>query len=227
VGDSRPDWLITCELARRMGGKGFDFEGPKEIFDEIASLTPSYAGINFDRLEEQGLQWPCPSDSHPGTCILHTELFSRPDGKGHFVPLAYRPPAESPDDEYPLVLTTNRSLFHFHTGTMTRKVKGLNILRQEELVAINPTDAAGLGIADGQMVEVTSRRGSVTARAKVTDASPRGTIAMTFHFAESPTNELTNAVFDPVAKIPEYKVSAVRVSPVPETEGNKVPASVE
>jgi formate dehydrogenase alpha subunit len=216
VGGSRPDWWITCELARRMGGKGFDFKGPSEIFDEIARVTPSYGGISYARLEDGSLQWPCPDEGHPGTCILHADIFPRPGGKGHFVPLAYRPSAEQPDAEYPLLLTTNRSLFHYHTGTMTRKVKGLNILRSEELVAINPADAAELGIADCSMVNVTSRRGSVTAKAKVTGASPRGTIAMTFHFAESPTNVLTNPAYDPVAKIPELKVTAVRVSPAGE-----------
>ncbi|MBA7658788.1 Assimilatory nitrate reductase catalytic subunit [subsurface metagenome] len=164
--------------------------------EEIASVTPSYGGITYKRLETESLQWPCPTKEHPGTAILHTETFSR--GKGHFVPLEYKPPAELPDDEYPLVLTTDRSLFHYHTGTMTRKVRGLNIFVGEELVAINPRDAEALGIDDGD-------------KAGVTETTPRGTIAMTFHFAESPTNELTNPALDPVAKIPELKVAAVRV----------------
>jgi formate dehydrogenase alpha subunit len=218
VGDSRPDWWITSEIARRMGAKGFDFKDPAEIFDELARVTPSYGGISYARLDDGSLQWPCPDEGHPGTCILHADIFPRPGGKGRFVPLVYRPSAELPDAEYPLLLTTNRSLFHFHTGTMTRKVKGLNALRSEELVAINPADAGELDIADGEMIRVTSRRGSVTARAKVTGVAPRGTIAMTFHFAESPTNELTNPAFDPVAKIPELKVSAVKVSPVRKEE---------
>jgi formate dehydrogenase alpha subunit len=209
IGNSRPDWLITCQIAQSMGAKGFDFNHPSQIMDEIADVTPSYGGINYSRLEEGGLQWPCPTEDHPGTPILHTELFSR--GKGHFVPLEYKPPDELPDDEYPLVLTTDRSLFQFHTGTMTRKVRGLNVFRDEELVAINPRDAEALGINDGEIVRVISRRGEVTAKAQVTESSPAGTIAMTFHFAESPTNELTNPAFDPVAKIPELKVCAVRI----------------
>jgi formate dehydrogenase alpha subunit len=212
VGDSRPDWWITCEIARRMGASGFDFESPAQIMDEIATVTPSYGGISFKRLETESLQWPCPTNDHPGTAILHTTLFSR--GKGHFVPLAYKPPAEMPDADYPLVLTTDRLLFHFHTGTMTRRVKGLNIFRNEELVAMNPQDAASLDIQDGETVAVISRRGRVTAKVKVTEAAPPGTIAMTFHFAESPTNELTNPALDPVSKIPEYKVAAVRVEKV-------------
>ena len=118
---------------------------------------------------------------------------------------------ELPDDNYPLVLTTGRSLFHFHTGTMTRKVKGLNVFHGEELVEINPDDASALGISDGKLVKVISRRGEVVARAKVTETSPVGVVFMTFHFAESPTNLLTNPALDPVAKIPEFKVCAVRV----------------
>ncbi|MEE8204807.1 MAG: formate dehydrogenase subunit alpha, partial [Dehalococcoidales bacterium] len=204
LGDSRPDWLITCQIAQRMGGKGFDFEHPSQILDEIARLTPSYGGISFERLEAGGLQWPCPTREHPGTAILHTRKFTR--GRGRFIAVEYKPPAELPDDDYPLVLTTGRSLFQYHTGSMTRRVKGLNIFKGEEKVEINPGDAQRLGIADDDWVEVTSRRGQVTARARVTEASPAGVVFMTFHFAESPTNVLTNPVVDPVAKIPEFKV---------------------
>ncbi len=127
------------------------------------------------------------------------------------MPLEYKPPMELPDEEYPLVLTTERSLYHYHTGTMTRKVKGLNIIRAEELVEINPSDASALGIADGEMVKVISRRGEVVTKAKVTEASPVGVVSMDFHFAESPVNILTNPALDPVAKIPEFKVCAVRI----------------
>ncbi len=216
VGDAKPDWWITCQIAQRMGkDKGFDFARPSQIMDEIARLTPSYGGISYRRLEKGGLQWPCPTKDHPGTPILHTEQFTR--GKGQFIPLKYKPSMELPDDDYPLMLTTGRSLFHFHTSTMTRKVKGLNILRSEELVEINPRDASALGIADGERVRVVSRRGAVVAKARVTDASPVGVVFMTFHFAESPTNQLTNPALDPVAKIPEYKVCAVRI----EKDGSK------
>jgi anaerobic selenocysteine-containing dehydrogenase len=132
-------------------------------------------------------------------------------GKGRFIPLEYKPPAESPDDEYPLVLTTGRSLYQYHTGTLTRKAEGLNLLHGEELVEMNPLDAKTLGLNDGDRVKVISRRGEVTARVKITPASPPGVVSMTFHFAESPTNILTNPAVDPVAKIPELKVCAVRV----------------
>ena len=209
VGNSRPDWLITCQIARGMGARGFDFDHPSQIMDEIAGVTPSYGGINFRRLEAGSLQWPCPTEEHPGTPILHTELFTR--GRGRFMPLEYKPPLELPDNEYPLILTTDRSLFHYHTGTMTRKVRGLNVFSSEELVEINPRDAAALGIEDGEIVHVISRRGDVTAKARVTESSPKGVVAMTFHFAESPTNELTNPALDPVAKIPELKVCAVKI----------------
>lgn len=209
IGNSKPDWWITCQLAQRMKSRGFDFTHPTEIMDEIAGLTPSYGGISYERLETAGLQWPCPTREHPGTPILHSKQFTR--GKGRFVPLEYKPPAELPDDEYPLILTTGRSLFHFHTGTMSRKVTGLNIFRSEEQVEINPEDAVRLGIADGETIKVISRRGEVIAKAKITEISSPGTIFMTFHFAESPTNVLTNPALDPVSKIPEFKVCAVRI----------------
>jgi len=141
VGDARPDWWIICQIGQRMGSNGFNFTSPSQIMDEIAQLTPSYGGISYSRLEKGGLQWPCPTKEHPGTPILHTENFSR--GKGKFTPLSYKPPAESPDKEYPLLLTTGRNLFHFHTGTMSRKVKGLNVFSGEELVEINPNQSTG------------------------------------------------------------------------------------
>ncbi|UCB43196.1 MAG: formate dehydrogenase subunit alpha [Dehalococcoidales bacterium] len=209
VGDAKPDWWITCQIARKMGINGFDFESSAEIMTEIASLTPSYGGISYERLEEGGLQWPCPTPEHPGTPILHAQQFSR--GKGHFVPLEYKPSVELPDDEYPLLLTTGRSLFHWHSGTMTRRVGGLNDLLGEGWVDISPMDAEKLGIAHGDHVKVSSRRGSVPARANVTEVSDEGVVYMNMHFAESSANVLTNPALDPVAKIPEFKVCAVRV----------------
>ena len=214
ISGSKPDWWIIRQLAQRMGGQGFDYEHPSQIMDEIARVTPSYGGISYQRLEGDGLQWPCPTGEHPGTPILHTEKFTR--GKGKFIPLEYKPSMELPDDEYPLILTTERSLYHFHTGTMTRKVEGLNKLKKEEEVEINPGDAEALDIEDGEMVHVISRRGDVTAKAKVTDKSPAGVVSMTFHFAESPTNQLTSPALDPVAKIPELKVCAVQVEKISE-----------
>jgi len=213
VGESKPDWQIICEIARRMKGKGFEYNDPADIMKEIADLTPSYGGITYERLEKGGLQWPCPTEDHPGLQFLHEDMFSR--GKGRFAAVEYRPPQELPDDSYPLMLTTGRILFHYHTGSMTRRSKGLMEISKEELAEINPKDAQALGIKDGDKIQVTSRRGKVQAKAKVTESSLPGVIFMTFHFAESATNLLTNPALDPVSKIPELKVCAVRVEKVP------------
>jgi formate dehydrogenase alpha subunit len=209
IGDSKPDWWIICQVAQRLGAKGFDYRHPSDIMEEIRNLTPSYGGIGYQRLEDGGLQWPCPTDDHAGTPILHTNTFVR--GKGRFVPLQYIPPGEMPDEDYPLILTTGRSLYHFHTGTMTRKVSGLNIIEPEGVVEMSPQDASQLSIAQGDKVKVSSRRGEVITKAKVTEALAPGVVFMTFHFAESAANILTNPKLDPVSKIPELKVSAVKV----------------
>lgn len=211
IGNAKEDLWIVCQLAQRLGGKGFDYSGPEEIMKEIASVTPQYKGISYDRLEKGGLQWPCLSEDHPGTPILHTERFATKSGKAKFMPLEYKLSAELPDDEYPLLLTTDRSLYHFHTSTMSGKVEGLNILDGHEFLVIHPKDAAVLGIEDNEMVLVLSRRGKVEANAKVTDICPEGVVSMTFHFPDSPTNVLTNSALDPIAKIPETKVCAVRI----------------
>jgi formate dehydrogenase alpha subunit len=209
IGDSKPDWWIICQVAQRLEAKGFDYRHSSDIMEEIRNLTPSYGGLSYQRLENGGLQWPCPLDDHPGTPILHTNIFVR--GKGRFVPLKYIPPGEMPDENYPLILTTGRSLYHFHTGTMTRKVAGLNIIEPEGVVEISPADASQLGIAQGDKVKISSRRGEVITKAKITGALPTGVVFMTFHFAESAANILTNPKLDPVSKIPELKVSAVKV----------------
>ena len=212
VGNSKPDWWIICQLARKMCDKDFAFEDPSEIMEEIARLTPSYGGVTYERLEECGLQWPCPTKDHPGTPILHVGRFVC--GLGKFAPLQYKPPAELPDKEYPLVLTTGRNLYHYHTGTMTRKVAGLNTIEPEGVIEINPADASSLKIKDGDKVKVISRRGEVAVKAKITEKSPPKVVYMTFHFAESAANLLTNTALDPVAKIPEFKVCAVRIERV-------------
>jgi formate dehydrogenase alpha subunit len=209
IGDSRPDWWIVCQIAKKLEAKGFNYSHPSDIMEEIRNLTPSYGGITYQRLENDALQWPCPLDDHPGTPILHTDTFAR--GKGRFMPLEYIPPGESPDEDYPLILTTGRSLYHFHTGTMTRKVAGLNIIEPEGVLEICPQDASQLGIAQGDEVKVSSRRGQVITKAKITDKLPLGLVFMAFHFAESAANILTNPKLDPISKIPELKVAAVKV----------------
>ncbi len=214
-GDAKPDWWITAQMAKRMGAHGFDFASPKEIMDEVNQVTPIYGGITYQRLEDvRGLQWPCPTTDHPGTKFLHQGQFAR--GKGHFSPLRYKPPFEQPDDAYPLLLTTDRSLFHWHSGSMTHRVAGLDVLNSEELLLIHPQDAAAQGIADGERVAVASRRGELEVRAKVTDICLPGVVSMTFHFPEAPTNVLTSSALDPIAKIPETKVAAVRVEKLAE-----------
>ncbi|HBD08513.1 MAG TPA: formate dehydrogenase subunit alpha, partial [Syntrophobacteraceae bacterium] len=209
TGEAKPDWWIVCQVAKAMGAKGFDFPSAADILREINKLTPSYGGITPERLQTQGLQWPCPDVQHPGTAILHQERFTR--GKGQFIPITYQGPAEQPDEEYPLVLTTARSLFHYHTGTMTRRISTLVREAPEAKIEIHPEDAKHLGIRNNDMIEVISRRGSAKARAEVTKCVPKKVVFSSFHFHESPINALTNPALDPRAKIPEYKGCAVKV----------------
>jgi formate dehydrogenase (NADP+) alpha subunit len=213
-GDSKVDWQITSEIAKKMKAEGFDYASSEDVMKEIASLVPSYAGISYERLENGGIQWPCPTADHPGTPLLHTEKFGTASGLGKLIPLKYRESAELPDSDYPFLLTTDRSLFHYHTSTMTRKVQGLEQLNSEDHLCINYSDAGKLGIADDEMLKVSSRRGELSVKARVTRACPPGVVSMTFHFAEAPVNVLTNAALDPVVKIPETKVCAVKVEKV-------------
>jgi formate dehydrogenase major subunit len=208
-GQARDPWWIVGELGRRLG---FDlgFTSPKGIFEEISSLGTIYRGITWERIDREGLQWPVPSQDHPGTPLLHKDgKFIR--GKGLFVPAQWRPPAEVPDSEFPLMLTTGRRLWHYHTGTQTRNCRGFEELCGEELLEISPADARELGISDGQFVEVVSRRGRVRMKAWVTDRSPKGVVWSCFHFREACINEVTNNVFDPVSQTAEYKACAVRI----------------
>jgi len=220
IGSARPDWQIMCDLAKRVEARlgtdrskakfpSWDYAQPGQIMAEINALAPSYGGITYARLEKGGLQWPCPNTEHAGTPILHVGKFSR--GLGKFSAVEWQPAKEVPDEQYPFVLTTGRVLFHFHSGTMSRRVAGLNAIYPEGTVEINPQDAQKLGVADGELVKVTSRRGQVVAKAEVVERPDPGVVFMTFHFKEAAANLLTIAALDPVAKIPEYKVCAVRV----------------
>jgi formate dehydrogenase alpha subunit len=208
-GQAKSDWEITCEIATRMGYP-MSYENAKAIMEEISEVTPSYRGITYDRIEKEGLHWPCPDVSHPGTPILHTEKFPR--GKGQIHAIDYIPPNEHTDDEYPMYLTTGRVIYHYHTGTMTRKTEGLNERSPESFVEISSHDASTYGIEDGTMVDVASRRGIITAKAIISPLAVNGTIFIPFHFAEAAANKLTNAALDPVSKIPEFKVCAVKLS---------------
>ena len=223
LGDARPDWQIICQLGERMaapGNKapygGWSYDSPAEVMAEIAALTPIYGGASFERLEaEGGLQWPVPTLDHPGTPYLHKGRFSR--GLGHFTAVEFKEPAEAPDEEYPLTLTTGRIMFHYHTGSLTRRSEKLDQEVREGYVEISPQDADRLGLGKSELVRVISRRGEIETRAWITRRVPPGVVFIPFHFAEAAANMLTNAALDPIAKIPEYKVAAVRVEKISPT----------
>jgi formate dehydrogenase major subunit len=212
-GDARPNWWIFREVAKRLGQR-WPAASAREIWDdEISVLTPQFAGIKYARLEGDGLQWPVPNADHPGTAFLHKDgCFTC--GLGQFTPVEWTPPGEVPDESYPLVLSTGRRLYHYHTRTQTGRCGGLNDLLGEETVDISPADAASLGVGQGDTVRVCSRRGEVRVKAKVTDQIPRGMVWMAFHFREGNANWLTNPVFDPVTLTAEYKACAVRIEKI-------------
>ena len=208
VGESKPDWKIFIELSKFLGYP-MKYDSPSEIMDEIASISAIYGGISYDRLESLDLRWPCPDSIHPGTRILHKDRFSR--GLGKFHPVEHRPPAETPDEDYPYILTTGRMLQHWHTGTMTRRSSTLTGQVNEAIVEINPRDADVLRINNGDTVKVSSRRGEIMLKAGVTNRIKEGVVFIPFHFVEAAANKLTNPALDPVALIPELKVCAVRI----------------
>jgi formate dehydrogenase alpha subunit len=209
-GDAREDWRILCDVSSRMGYP-MGYTDSSAIMDEIASMTSIYGGISHDRLDADGagLQWPCPTRSHPGTPVLHRESFTR--GKGRFHAVHFIPPRELPDEEFPFVLTTGRLLPHWHTGTMTRRCDVLEAFGPHGTVELNPGDAESLALHQGEMAVVRSRRGKIELPVTVTQRVDRGTVFISFHFKEHPANALTIAALDPVAKIPEFKACAVSV----------------
>jgi formate dehydrogenase alpha subunit len=210
IGKALADWQIICRLSTAMGYE-MDYKNPEEIFNEMVSLTPkSYAGMTYERLGLDGLQWPCPDFDHPGTPYLHQKQFTR--GKGRFHAVDYRDPAEMPDDQYPYFLTTGRMFAHFHTGTMTRISPHLDVEQKTGYVTINPEDADALDVKEGDVLILSSRRGRMEAPAKISRTVEPGTLFLPIHFGENPTNVLTSAeAVDPLAKIPEFKVSAVSI----------------
>jgi formate dehydrogenase alpha subunit len=207
---TKPDWQIICEIAQKMG-HDWEYESASEIFDEFAALTPQYGGISYARMESGGsLCWPCPTKEHPGTPVLHKDRFAR--GLGKFHAIEHRDPAEMPDKDFPMVLSTGRMLEHFHTGTMTRRSKGLDALAPGPYVEMNLADAGRLKVADGDQVRVESRRGVIELPVKVADRVDEGVLFIPFHFWEAAANELTNTALCPTAKIPELKVCSARVA---------------
>jgi predicted molibdopterin-dependent oxidoreductase YjgC len=198
-----------ADLAARLGVPDFP-RTPEALFAEMRSVTPSYHGMTYERLEhEHGLRWPCPSEDHPGTPILHIGKFPR--GKALLSPLEYRPPAEPPDAEYPFVLSTGRMLQHYHTGSMSRRSVVLDQLVPHGEVEIHPDDAARIGIRPNEKVRVITRRGSIETHARILPRVALGSLFIPFHFAEAAANRLTIDALDPVAKIPEFKVCAARL----------------
>jgi formate dehydrogenase major subunit len=212
-GKARPNWWIFKQIAKRFG-HNWESDSAREIWDkEVSVLASNFAGIKYHRIENNGLQWPCPTEDHEGTCYLHKDgKFTC--GMGQFMPVEWTPPAEVPDDEYPLVLSTGRRLYHYHTRTQTGRCEGLNDLLGEETADISIDDAGRLGIEPGEIIQVKSRRGTINVRARVTPEVPPGMVWMAFHFREACANWLTNPAFDPDTLTAEYKACAVRIEKV-------------
>jgi len=206
----KADWEIICLISQAMGYPMI-YTSPEQVMTEIRKMTPSYGGITYREIGDIGQVWPCPSQGHPGTPLLHTEKFPR--GRATFVPVSYIVPEEEADKDYPLVLVTGRRLEHYNNGSMTRRCEGFELIAPHELMEIHPDDASSLGISDGQEVKVESRRGRIRAIARVTERSKPGTVFMTFHFQKDLTNILTSPGMDNKTLTPEYKVCAVRVRP--------------
>jgi len=207
-GEAMEDWKIFSELSTRMGYP-MSYKNSRAIMEEIAQVTPSYCGINYNRLKKQGIHWPCTGTDHPGTPCLHMDEFTC--GLGVFHAIEYIPPAELPDQEFPFYLTTGRLLYQYHTGTMSMKSPGLNEKAPECFVEISFEDARRHNLEDGDLLKVASRRGEIEAKAKISEKAVEGTIFIPFHYAGAAANRLTNAALDPTAKIPEFKVCAVRI----------------
>lgn len=212
-GSARPDWWIVSRLAQRMGWKGFEFESAKEVFNELCALSPIYAGLDWDRIEDGEYQWPVPHAGHPGTPRLHEERFE--NGRGIFREIRYRDPAESVSDDYPIWLTTGRRLPSYHTRTQTGRSSGIDFLAPEEALEMHPADMARLGLTDGGWAEMRSARGSVRIKVKATTRSPRGTVFASFSFDDVPVNVLTGGGYDPVTHTAELKVCPVDVVRAP------------
>jgi len=215
-GQARPDWQIIADLGQALDEKlghaamKWHYDSTAEIMAELAQVTPIYGGIRHERLGSEGLIWPCPTLEHPGTPILHIGQFSR--GKGKFFPIQALLPAEQPDEEYPMILTTGRMLFHYHTGTMTRRSDSLDWREPRGFAEINVQDAAKIDLRDGGQINLISRRGQVRTQARVGERVPPGVVFLSFHWKEAPANMLTqDFALDPIAKIPEYKACAVRI----------------
>ena len=209
-GDARGDLGILIELSDRLGLQT-PFRTAEDVMREIVTLTPSWAGVTYQRLAGAGLQYPVPTADHTGTAFLFADQFPTKDGRATFFPVEYAPPVELPDDEYPFVMNTGRQLYHWHTGTMTRRATGLDAREPGAIVEIHPDDARALGVREGDLVRLTSRRNSMVTACRVSERVARGQVFVPFHFREAAANLLTNPVLDPHAKMAELKICAVRI----------------
>ncbi len=210
-GEAKADWQIICELSSKMGYE-MHYTHPEEIFNEVASLTPQYGGITYQRLEKEGLQWPVPDENHTGTPVLHIGKFTK--GKGLFIPEEFTPPVELPDDEYPMILTTIREIPQYNFGSMTRKTPEIEELCPEAFAEVHPNDAEKMDLGDKDIVLISSRRGSVKLRTKITERSQRGTISIPYHFVEVPINNLTLNSLDRLSRSPQYKICSIKVEKI-------------
>ncbi len=209
-GEAKLDWQIISELAQKMGAPGFEYKDAEEIFEEIRDCTPSYRGMTYERLGKKGLQWPCPTENHPGTKYLHKGVF--PGGRARMIPVEFEGPAELVSKDYPILLCTGRKLGHYNVTTRYSKL--LDSINPYEEAEINPQDAKAYGLESDDLIRVTSRRGSVVTRIEITDKVKPGMMFLTFHYRETPVNELTQAAYDPITLTGEYKVSAVKIEKV-------------
>jgi formate dehydrogenase alpha subunit len=207
-GEAKEDSLIITELSKRIG-YDMNYDSMEDVFHEAGILWPALAGINYRRIAKTGLQWPCPTVNHPGTQYLFKGGFPR--GKAAFTSVSYRPPKELPDENYPFLLSTGRQLFQYHTGSMTRRIGAINAISPSAYIEVHPDDARGLDVRDGEMVKVSSRRGSIDIRVFISSRPSKGLVFVPFHFREAAANVLTNTALDPISKIPELKVCAVKI----------------
>jgi formate dehydrogenase major subunit len=212
-GDAREDLWLIVELARRIG-LDWNYQHPRDVFNEMRTCMDSIAGITWERLEgESSVTYPCVNEGDPGDPVVFIEAFPTPSGRGKFVPADLISAAERPDAAYPMVLITGRQLEHWHTGSMTRRAASLDALEPEPVASIHPLDLEELGVAPGGTVTIASRRGRISLYARADDGNPRGAVFVPFCYYEAAANLLTNPVLDPFGKIPEFKYCAVRVTP--------------
>jgi predicted molibdopterin-dependent oxidoreductase YjgC len=209
-GKARQDWQIILELTRRMGGPAKSYQDESEIFDEVAAVTPFMAGISYERIEQEGVQWPCPTNDHPGTATLFLDRFNTPSGRAILNPVDYVPQKEKATADYPFLLNTGRNLYHFHTSTMSRRNKSLTDFANQSYVLMHPDDAAKMRLAEGERVNIASRQGKIATRLNISKEVQPGELFMPFHYNESPVNRLTRDDLDPYSKIAPFKLTACR-----------------